>query len=166
MGNRPPPRYVEPRPVSVRDVTPGSLAGVDRALIERVVHAFYDEIRADAVLGPIFNGTIPAERWPVHLANMVEFWSSVTLLTGSYKGKPVPAHMPLKLNDDHFRRWLSLFEGVTARLCTPEGAALFMERAGRIADSLRMAGAMMADSRNGAGGVPTLVEPLNRGGGS
>ena len=155
MSERPPPRFVEPRPVSVRDVTPGSRAGIDRALIERVVHEFYDEIRSDDMLGPIFNSRIAPERWPAHLANMVEFWSSVTLLTGSYKGKPVPAHMPLKLDDDHYRRWLTLFARVTGRLCTPEGAGLFMERALRIADSLRMAATMME-----RGGVPALVEPL------
>jgi hemoglobin len=156
MSERPPPRFVEPRPVSVRDVTPGKLAGLDREGIERVVHAFYDVIRADGVLGPIFNERIAPERWPAHLANMVEFWSSVLLLTGSYKGKPVPAHMPLKLDDAHFKHWLFLFQGVVIRECTPEGAALFMERAYRIADSLRMAGAMQAGSL-------TLVEPLARG---
>lgn len=155
MSERPPPRFVEPRPVSVRDVTPGSRVGLDRALIERVVYEFYDEIRADDMLGPIFNGKIAPERWPAHLANMIEFWSSVTLLTGSYKGKPVPAHMPLQLQDDHYRRWLTLFSQVTGRLCTPEGQALFMERAARIADSLRMAATMME-----RGGPPKLVEPL------
>lgn len=157
MSNRPPPRQVEPRPVSTRDVTPGALAGIDRELITRVVHSFYDEIRKDEILGPIFVGRIPADHWGPHLDNMVEFWSSVTLLTGTYKGKPVPAHMPMKLSDDLFRRWLALFETVVSRLCTPEGAALFMERAQRIADSLRMATTMME-----RGGPPPLVEPLGR----
>jgi hemoglobin len=163
MADRPPPRYVEPRPVSVRDVTPGKLAGVDRDLIEQVVHAFYAEIREDEVLGPIFNGRIEAARWPVHLATMVEFWSSVLLLTGSYKGKPVPAHLPLKLTDPHYIRWLGLFERVTKRLCSVEGAALFMERAGRIADSLRMSSAMLSPEGQLRDGFPQLVPPLARG---
>jgi hemoglobin len=161
MPEGPPPRFVAPRPVSLRDVTPGSLAGIDRAVVERVVHAFYDDIRQDAVLGPIFNDRIAPERWPVHLANMVEFWSSVVLLTGSYKGKPVPAHMPLKLDDGHFHRWLDAFEAVVTRVCTPEGAALFMDKALRIADSLRMAGAIMPGEAT-QGGALKLVEPLRR----
>lgn len=163
MAERPPPRFVEPRPVSVRDVTPGKLAGVDRAAIEAVVHAFYAEIREDEVLGPIFNTRIEPERWPRHLATMVEFWSSVLLLTGTYKGKPVPAHLPLRLTDPHYLRWLMLFQRVTQRLCTPEGSALFMDRAGRIADSLRMSSAMLEPGGALRDGFPQLVEPLARG---
>lgn len=144
-------------PVPLRDITPGGAAGIDRALIDQVVRAFYARIRDDAVLGPIFAARIEEARWPVHLDTMVEFWSSVLLLTGSYKGKPVPAHLPLKLRDEHYRHWLTLFDGVVSRLCPAPAAALFMERAARIADSLRMAAALQT-----GGGAPVLVEPLSR----
>ncbi len=29
--------------------------GIDETMIERLVHGFYDKVRADAVLGPIFD---------------------------------------------------------------------------------------------------------------
>jgi hemoglobin len=147
-----------PRIVSARDRAPGVLLGIDRALIARVVHGFYDEIRRDKMLGPIFASRIAPERWPLHLDTMVEFWSSVLLLTGSYKGKPVPAHIPLKLEDSHFIRWLDLFEATTRRLCPPAIAALFMERATRIADSLRFAIATQISGKAG----PVFPVPLAR----
>jgi len=58
--------------------------------LERVVHAFYERVRADALLGPIFNGAI--HDWPEHLANLAAFWSSVMLTSGRYKGQPMVAH--------------------------------------------------------------------------
>lgn len=146
------------QPISVRDHAPGRQLGVDRDLIRRVVHTFYDAIRQDAMLGPIFDAKIASDRWPRHLETMVDFWSSVLLLTGSYKGKPVPAHLPLRLDDTHFSRWLDLFEEVTTRLCSPPVAALFMERAGRIADSLRFAIA----THSGGDGPPAFPAPLRR----
>ena len=45
--------------------------------IAKLVPAFYARVRADAVLGPIFNGAI--EDWPHHLAKLQAFWSSVLL---------------------------------------------------------------------------------------
>jgi hemoglobin len=140
----------------LRQPAPGVRAGINEATIERVVHAFYDRIRGDAFLGPIFASRIEDARWPTHLATMVEFWSSVLLMTGTYKGRPVPAHMPMRLEDQHFRHWLSLFKSVVEEQCAPQAAELFMDRAHRIADSLRMAA-----SFGPRGAAPVLVEPLS-----
>lgn len=156
MADRP-PADPAPRAIALRQPTPGAMNNVDRALIERVVHRFYERVRDDAMLGPIFAVRIEQTRWPAHLATMVEFWSSVLLLTGSYKGKPVPAHMPLRLEDHHFRRWLALFRNVVEELCAPDGAALFMDRATRIAESLRMAAIQIQP-----GGAPVFLAPLSQ----
>src|SRR5262245_37849873 len=37
---------------------PGPALGIDEAMIRRLVHAFYAEVRTDPALGPIFNGRI------------------------------------------------------------------------------------------------------------
>ena len=132
-----PPRIL---PSSVRpEITAALMArtGLDQAVITRVVHSFYDRIREDAVLGPIFAARI--SDWDPHLARMVEFWSSVALMTGSYKGAPVPAHVTLPVEWPHFEHWLALFAETTAEICTPEGAAHLQDRAERIARSLHMA---------------------------
>jgi len=113
---------------------------LDEAMIHAVVHGFYDRIRRDDLLGPIFNREIAAEDWPVHLAKMCDFWSSTLLRTGRYEGRPLPAHLAIpELGEAHFRRWLSLFRETVRRLCPPEVATLFMDRALRIAHSFRLA---------------------------
>jgi hemoglobin len=111
---------------------------VSEALVECVVHTFYGRIRQDEILAPIFNDII-GDRWDVHLTKMVDFWSSVTLLSGRYGGNPQQAHRPLThVTEAHFARWLQLFEATVAELCRGRAAALFIDRAHRIADSLQI----------------------------
>ncbi|MBV1703094.1 MAG: group III truncated hemoglobin [Hyphomicrobiales bacterium] len=110
--------------------------GIDEAMIARLVHGFYDRVRADPVLAPIFAAHIPDERWPMHLGRMCAFWSSVALMTGDYHGRPMQAHQPLAVEASDFDRWLMLFRA-TAHDLTPAAAAEhFIERAERIAASL------------------------------
>lgn len=106
-------------------------------LVERLVDTFYNRIREDEVLGPIFEERL-AGRWDRHLEAMVEFWSSVVLLTGRYRGRPHEAHRPLGLTTEHFSRWLALFEATVSELCAGPAAAMFIGRAHRIADSLQI----------------------------
>lgn len=114
--------------------------GVDEAFIRRLVHAFYRRIRADSMLGPIFNAAIE-DRWDAHLERMTAFWSSVALNTGRYSGKPVPAHARLDgLTPGHFELWLALFRETLTEIAPTEAAIdYFMTRAERIALSLSMA---------------------------
>ncbi|MBX3497239.1 MAG: group III truncated hemoglobin [Parvibaculum sp.] len=110
----------------------------DEAEIERLVRAFYTRIRADAVLGPIFDGVI-GDNWEPHLLKMIDFWSSVMLTTGRYKGQPMRAHLKLKqVTPKHFDRWLMLFRETAEQVCAPEAAERFIEKAGRIAESLQL----------------------------
>jgi hemoglobin len=66
---------------------------------------------------------------------MVDFWSSVALGTGRYGGKPHLAHRGLGVTDEHFGRWLYLFEATAQEVCGA-AAPFFVDRARRIADSL------------------------------
>jgi len=108
--------------------------GITEAMIERLVRGFYAKIRADAVLAPIFEARIAD--WEPHLARMCAFWSSVALMSGRYHGAPMPKHLPLPVDADHFDRWLALFEAAAREVCPPEAEAHFVERARRIAASL------------------------------
>lgn len=110
---------------------------VSEALIERVVHDFYGLVRQDAMLGPIFEERI-GDGWDAHLATLVDFWSSLTLMSGRYAGKPHTAHFGLGLRTEHFERWLALFERVVNTHCAGPAAALFIGRARRVADSLQI----------------------------
>ncbi len=110
--------------------------GITEAMIERLVHAFYDKVRADAVLGPVFDARI--QDWGPHLQQMCAFWSSVALMTGRYHGTPMVKHAPLPVDAAHFDRWLALFEQTAHEVCPPEAEAHFVERAKRIATSLEL----------------------------
>jgi hemoglobin len=116
---------------------PGLAAGVDEPMIRDLVHAFYAKVRLDPLLGPIFNARVAD--WDEHLAKLCEFWSSVPLLTGRYKGQPMVVHAELpEIAAPHFGRWLELFRETAVEMCPPAAAALFVDRSLRIASSLTL----------------------------
>lgn len=110
--------------------------GITEALIERLVRRFYDRVRADPLLAPVFADRIAD--WEPHLQQMFAFWSSVALLTGRYHGRPMQKHAPLPVSAHHFDRWLALFEETAREICPPIAVDHFVERARNIAQSLEM----------------------------
>jgi hemoglobin len=132
--------------------------GIDEAMIERLVRGFYAEIRTDPLLGPIFADRI--SDWEHHIAKLCDFWSSIALLTGRYHGQPMQAHLPLPVEAAHFEHWLRLFEATARRLCPPAAAEHFLERARRIAESLRLGIAFRRESQASARGfgAPTPLQ--------
>ncbi|AZO28977.1 group III truncated hemoglobin [Mesorhizobium sp. M1B.F.Ca.ET.045.04.1.1] len=126
---------------SVRPAPEQPLArpGVDRASIGALVRKFYSRVRKDERLGPIFAREIVGD-WEPHLEKMTDFWCSVILKSGDYQGRPVPAHLKLEdVTEVDFEIWLALFRETAAELFAPETAAVFVERAERIAASLKLA---------------------------
>jgi hemoglobin len=116
---------------------PGTTAGVSEEMIHTLVHQFYARVRCDQMLGPVFNATVTD--WESHLAKLCDFWSSVTLMTGRYKGAPMRAHAMLPaVSGAHFDHWLALFQATAQATCPPQAAALFIARAERIAQSLEV----------------------------
>lgn len=114
--------------------------GIDEEYISVLVDEFYTRVRADAVLGPIFDRVIQ-DRWNHHLPRMKSFWASVALHAGTYSGQPVPAHQKLtRVGPPHFAIWLALFRKTLEDTApSPEAIDYFMERANRIAESLQLA---------------------------
>ncbi|WP_184874859.1 group III truncated hemoglobin [Mesorhizobium sangaii] len=126
----------QPRPAAERPVVH---PGVDRASIGALVREFYFRLRKNERLGPIFAREITGD-WEPHLEKMTDFWCSVILKTGDYRGRPVPAHLKLKdVTEADFDIWLDLFGETTAAHFAPETAAVFVDRAERIAKSLKLA---------------------------
>ncbi len=106
--------------------------------IKQLVDAFYTKVRQDPRLGPIFNGTI-GDDWDKHLPKMYDFWSSVTRMTGRYKGKPMVQHMKLKqVRPEDFDIWLGLFRDTAHELFADDVADIFVARAEMIAKSLKL----------------------------
>lgn len=124
------------RPISAR-VGPGVHVGVTEEMIHDLVHGFYGKIRVDPALGPIFNRVI--SNWDEHLEKMCDFWSSVVLMSGRFKGQPMVAHARIPdIRPTHFARWLHLFRQTAEELCPPAAAALFVARSEMIAQSLQL----------------------------
>ncbi|PWF45451.1 group III truncated hemoglobin [Massilia glaciei] len=110
---------------------------LNRAAISTLVTTFYDDIRHDPVLQPIFDNAI-GDNWTPHLERMVDFWCSVMLGSGEFKGNVYGKHMQLQgIEPDHFRRWLGLFENQVRHLFDASVADAFLVVARRIAASLQ-----------------------------
>lgn len=123
--------------IAPRPNAPGVAAGIDEELIGTLVEEFYAAVRKDELLGPVFAARIAD--WTEHLAKLREFWSSVVLMTGRYKGRPMPVHAAIaEISDMHFERWLAIFRETARNVCPPQAAALFIDRSERIAESLRL----------------------------
>lgn len=113
---------------------------VSERFISELVERFYQHVREDQALGPIFARHI-GDNWDEHLLRMKDFWASVVLRAGRYSGRPVPKHQALhEVQPEHFQRWLELFSATLAELAPgQEIVEIFEERAQRIATSLQAA---------------------------
>jgi hemoglobin len=71
---------------------------------------------------------------------MHDFWSSVMLTSGRYKGNPVAVHLRIKgVEPQLFARWLELFNETCNEQFDDRVARAFRAKAGRIAESLKFA---------------------------
>src|SRR4029450_1775175 len=71
---------------------PSEIGPLSDHALRYLVDSFYAKVRADSELGPIFKRAIPGD-WGPHLATMHDFWSSIMLTSGRYKGNPVAVHL-------------------------------------------------------------------------
>lgn len=110
--------------------------GINDALISNLVESFYGAIRSDDLLGPIFLAHVVD--WSPHLARMKDFWASVTLESGRFRGNPMLKHIVVGgLDQQHFNRWLILWNQTLDDVAPNDAAAeIFREAAKRIAESL------------------------------
>lgn len=101
-----------------------------RENIETLVNSFYDKVRKDSLLGPIFNTHIAANKWTEHLINLADFWETNLFKIPKFAGNPTEKHIAVDKSLDygisqvHFGKWLQLwfetidelFEGEKAQL--------------------------------------------------
>lgn len=107
--------------------------------LQRLVDAFYAKVRGDGLLGPLFNAAVAD--WPEHLETLGAFWSSVLRTTGRYKGSPMAAHLrhAPSMEPEMFNRWLALWRETASEQLAEGDAAAVIEKAERIAESLKLA---------------------------
>ncbi|EAR02363.1 group III truncated hemoglobin [Maribacter sp. HTCC2170] len=114
----------------------------NRADITLLVETFYTKIRADEVLGPIFNGII--KDWGSHLTLLIDFWETQLLLIRKYHGNPILAHqevdekMSHEINPEHFGLWLNLWFETLDELFEGETVWVAKNRAQKMSTMLYM----------------------------
>ncbi|TYB71500.1 group III truncated hemoglobin [Bizionia gelidisalsuginis] len=109
-----------------------------------LVDAFYDKVRVEPTLGPIFNGAI--NDWPKHLEHLTTFWETSLLfnkaLENKYKGNPIEAHIKVDAQMDnsiselHFGLWLNLWVETLDEHFEGDIAAMAKRRARKMASFL------------------------------
>lgn len=96
-----------------------------------LVRRFYGAVRADALLGPVFDARVTD--WEEHLDTMRRFWTTVVLGIPLYHGNPLAAHRGLLVGDEHFARWVALWRQVVTECFIGPVATDVIARAERIA---------------------------------
>jgi len=120
----------------MRDMPDPELA---EAMLPSLLDIFYARVREDALIGPIFNDAV--HDWPNHLARIADFWSSVMLSSGRYKGNPVAKHLQHadRLTPAMFERWLQIWKCTTDERLPEPFARAMQAKAARISESLQLA---------------------------
>ena len=115
----------------------GAAAGLNEPLIRTVILAFYDKVRGDSLLAPIFEEAI-GDNWDHHIERIILFWLTATGLQRGYDGRSfMPAHLRhSSIRPDHLPRWLELFCRTADEQCGPEEARALVDIAERMAQTL------------------------------
>lgn len=100
--------------------------------VKKMVDTFYESVRNDDLIGPIFNERI-GDRWPEHLDKMYRFWQTILLEEHTYHGAPFRPHIDMPVYLEHFERWVELFEKNIIFHFAGEKADEALERAGKMA---------------------------------
>jgi hemoglobin len=97
-----------------------------------LVNTFYDRVKADEVIGHIFN-TIIGDDWSVHLPIMYSFWNTVLFGEEGYKGQAIAKHIEIDrripLRQEHFDRWISLWRDTVDAMFEGPNATRIKEKA-------------------------------------
>jgi hemoglobin len=104
-----------------------------------LVNLFYDRVRDDDILGPIFDDVAHVD-WATHLPRMYDFWESVLFARATFKGAPLVVHRVLAqhtpLTADTFSRWVTLFQSTVDDLFSGPMAEHAKNSAARIAATM------------------------------
>ncbi|MBI1836271.1 MAG: group III truncated hemoglobin [Flavobacteriia bacterium] len=110
-----------------------------RADLKFLVSTFYDVIKLDEMLGPIFLRIIPDDKWESHIEKLTDFWGTHLFGTLDFKGNPVLAHqnvdkkLDYSIGQEHFTHWLELWFATVDSLFRGEKALLAKQRAQNMA---------------------------------
>jgi hemoglobin len=96
-----------------------------KADVEKLVHEFYAKVLTDELLSPFFKQL----NFEKHLPKMIHFWSFALLDEPGYTTNVTEKHMHMRLQQEHFDRWLLLFNETVDALFMGEKAQQAKQRA-------------------------------------
>ncbi len=109
--------------------------------IRQLVDSFYEKVKANQVIGPIFTHQFHIN-WERHLPIMYEFWENALFYTGGYMGNPIQLHQyihdKISLSPEDFKTWLQLFTATADELFEGPVTELAKQRAHSIATVMQV----------------------------
>ena len=104
--------------------------------VYKLVTQFYAKVRADDLLGPIFNKNI--HHWPEHFEHLTDFWEGNLFFKKIFKGRPLQTHKRVDRNEgytikeQHFGIWLNHWVQTVNELYAGERAEMAKFKARKI----------------------------------
>lgn len=90
-----------------------------KADIIKMVDQFYELVKKDSLLGPIFTDVSKVD-WVSHLPKMYDFWENILFYSANYSGSPMAVHKELHqkstMTQEHFQHWNALFNQTVDKL--------------------------------------------------
>ncbi len=114
----------------------------NKEAVALLVHTFYNKIRKDSELGPIFNGMITD--WDAHLNKLTDFWCKQLFISNSYDGNPIEVHRKVdafaeyQINQNHFGVWLNYWVATLDELFEGEEVFILKTRARKMASFIHI----------------------------
>jgi hemoglobin len=102
---------------------------LSRKELEILINSFYEKVKTDPILGPLFAHV----NWAKHLPVIYAFWENALFYTGGYLGNPLLIHKAFNdrnpLCKEQFKQWEYLFTTTVDELFQGEKAELAKQRA-------------------------------------
>jgi hemoglobin len=109
--------------------------------IEQLMRAFYAKAIPDNIIGHYFTQVIQMDL-EEHLPVITDFWETVIFGVAKYKSNAIAVHQHLHtksaFTDQHFERWVTLFQSTIDELFSGDKAELAKQRALSIATVMRI----------------------------
>ncbi len=109
----------------------------NRADLSFLVRTFYERLRQDKSLGPIFNRQVTD--WELHFEHITDFWESNLFFSKRYHKNPVEIHEAVdaaeshELEQKHFGIWLNYWFSTVDEYFEGEKANIAKNRARNMA---------------------------------
>ncbi|MEO5622228.1 MAG: group III truncated hemoglobin [Dokdonella sp.] len=125
---------------------------LDAEQLAILVDRFYEKVRADVLLGAVFNPVV--HDWEAHKRLLTSFWVGVVLRAGTYRGNPLGMHRPHPIRREHFARWLALWEETCREIFDACSAQIMIDYAQRIGTGMQLGLGLLEHQRDRVLGLP------------